>query len=153
MESLNQDIDINENFNDDAEAIKASAKSVQRAKTRDEKHVKNISTKKVSERNSIVSSVMGIKFISVLSYLIFFLPLIFCRREPYAIFHANQSVALWLVMSLMYIIVALASLNVFVLLLVIIFHVLGITFGMYNAAHNRARHFWGMAKFSLFKAK
>lgn len=106
-----------------------------------------------SHRTSIVTSVGGIKLVSVLSYLIFFLPLIFCRHEPYAIFHANQSVALWLVMSALYILAALAPVHVFFLLIIIIMHVLGIFFGMYNASHNRARHFWGAAKFNLFKPK
>ena len=106
-----------------------------------------------AHNTSIVSSVFGIKLISALSYLVFFLPLIFCRHEPYAIFHANQSVALWLFVSLLYIIVACFSLHVMFLLVVIIVHVLGIVFGIYNAANNRARHFWGMAKFNLFKAK
>ena len=112
-------------------------------------------TKKQSDSHStsIVTSVFGIKLVSVLSYLVFFLPLIFCRHEPYAIFHANQSVVLWLVVSLLYIIVACFSLHIMFLLVVIICHVLGIVFGMYNAASNRARHFWGMAKFNLFKAK
>ncbi len=113
--------------------------------------IKSKSKDNTTHNASIVTSVGGIKFVSMLSYLVFFLPLIFCRHEPYAIFHANQSLVLWLVMSLLYIIAVLASWSVFVLLVIIIFHTMGIFFGMYNALHNRARHFWGAGKFNLFK--
>jgi len=116
------------------------------------KKSRNVSVKNDKIHNtSFVTSVLGIKLVSALAYLVFFLPLIFCRHEPYAIFHANQSLALWLVMSAFYVLFALIHVHVLFMLIIVIFHVLGVFFGMYNATHNRARHFWWSAKFSLFK--
>jgi ABC-type multidrug transport system permease subunit len=116
------------------------------------KKPKNVKLKNdKAHTSSIVTSVIGIKIVSTLAYLLFFIPLIFCRHEPYAIFHANQSLVLWLIVSAFYILFALISVHVFFLLIIIICHVLGIFFGMYNASHNRARHFWGAAKFCIFK--
>ena len=102
-------------------------------------------------RASIVTSVTGIKLISALSYICFFLPLIFCRHEPYAIFHANQSLILWVTTSILYVLFWLLSINVLVLLTVMIFHILGLFFGIYNATHNRARSFFGGNKFYIFR--
>jgi uncharacterized membrane protein len=103
------------------------------------------------QKTSLVTSVLGIKLISALSYLCFFLPLIFCRHEPYAIFHANQSLILWLIVSVLYVIFWLVSINVLVLLAVMIFHILGVFFGVYNALHNRARSFFGTNKLYVFR--
>ena len=103
-------------------------------------------------KKSLVSSVYGIKLVSALSYLCFFLPLIFCRHEPYAIFHANQSLILWMTVSILYVALWLLSVNAIFLLIVMIFHILGLFFGMYNATHNRARSFFGTDKLYVFRA-
>lgn len=93
-----------------------------------------------------------IELVAALSYILFFLPLIFCRREPFALYHANQSLVFWIFMIALYLIFGfIPSVNVVALPIIIIFHVLGIFYGMYNSAHGRARPFFLIGKLTIIK--
>ena len=93
-----------------------------------------------------------IELVAALSYILFFLPLIFCRREPFALYHANQSLVFWIFMIALYLIFGfIPSVNVVALPIIIIFHVLGIFYGMYNSAHGRARPFFLIGKITIIK--
>ena len=93
-----------------------------------------------------------IELVSALSYILFFLPFIFCRREPFALYHANQSLILWILMSILYLSVGfIDEIKLIAIPIIIIFHVLGIFYGMYNSAHGRARPFWLIGKLTIIK--
>lgn len=93
-----------------------------------------------------------IELVSALSYILFFLPLIFCRREPFVLYHANQSLILWLFMAIFYLAFGfIPGVNIYALPIIILFHILGIFYGMYNSAHGRARPFWLIGKINIIK--
>ena len=94
----------------------------------------------------------AIEFVSALAYILFFLPLIFCRKEPFALYHANQALLLTILMLILYLAFAFfPSVRVIALPIVVIFHVLGIFFGVYNSAHGRARALPVIGKLELIK--
>lgn len=93
-----------------------------------------------------------IELVAALSYILFFLPFIFCRKEPFALYHANQSLVFWILMIALYLIFGfIPSVNVVALPIIVIFHVLGIFYGMYNSAHGRARPFFLIGKITIIK--
>lgn len=93
-----------------------------------------------------------IELVSALSYILFFLPLIFCRKEPFALYHANQALILWLFMAIFYLAFGfIPGINIYALPIIILFHILGIFYGMYNSAHGRARQFWLIGKIKIIK--
>ncbi len=95
-----------------------------------------------------------IELVACLSYLLFFLPLIFCKKEPFARFHANQSLLLWITMAILYLAFAfIPNVNVWAIPIIIIFHIIGIFWGMYGSAHGRAKTLPIIGKLTIIKWK
>lgn len=93
-----------------------------------------------------------IELVACLSYLLFFLPLIFCRKEPFALYHANQSLILWLFASVFYLAFGfIPNVNIIALPIIVIFHIIAIFYGMYNSAHGRARPIPLIGKITIIK--
>ncbi len=99
-----------------------------------------------------VKSKSFIKLISALSYILFFLPLIFCKKEPFALYHANQSLIFWILMVALYLIFGfIPTVNLIALPIIILFNVLGMLYGMYNSATGKAKPFFLIGKITLIK--
>lgn len=95
-----------------------------------------------------------IELVACLSYLLFFLPLIFCKKEPFARFHANQSLLLWITMAVLYLAFAfIPNVNIWAIPVIVIFHIIGIFWGMYGSAHGRAKTLPLIGKLTIIKWK
>ena len=93
-----------------------------------------------------------IELVAALSYIFFFLPFIFCKKEPFALYHANQSLVFWILMVALYLIFGfIPTVNLIALPIIILFNVLGVFYGMYNSATGRARPFFLIGKITLIK--
>lgn len=93
-----------------------------------------------------------IELVACLSYILFFLPLIFCKKEPFALFHANQSLILWIFAIVFYLAFAfIPNVNVVALPIIVIFHILGIFYGMYTSAHGKAKTLPLIGKITIIK--
>ena len=143
-------------------ASKSSAKKSSKNKGTESNRKPNLG-KKINEINNVEShpneqgvekgsNRMIIELVSALSYILFFLPLIFCRKEPFALYHANQALILTIIMLVLYLAFAFfPTVRVIALPIIVIFHVIGIFFGMYNSAHGRARAFPIVGKLEIIK--
>lgn len=101
------------------------------------KNKKAAPTVKAAEKTYSRSSII---FVSALSYLIFFLPFLVCRDEPFARFHLNQALLLWIFMGALYLIFGfIPTVNLIALPFILMFHLLGILVGINYAARGKAK--------------
>lgn len=106
---------------------------------------KSVSKNKTYSRGFIVT-------ISALGYILFFLPLIFCRKEPYARFHLNQSIVLLIFVGILYLSFAfIPNVNRIAIPLVILIHLLAILIGMSNASKGRAKIYPVIGRIKIIK--
>ena len=78
--------------------------------------------------------------VSAFSYILFFLPFIFCRNEPFAKYHLNQALVLWIFVIPLYLIFAfIPDINIYVLPVISLFHIFAIMVGISNVIRSKAR--------------
>lgn len=78
--------------------------------------------------------------VCALSYLVIFLPIFFFRKEPFALFHYNQAIVLWITIIVLMLAVAFVpAINMVAIPLVIMFHILGIIVGMNYSFRGKAK--------------
>ena len=69
-----------------------------------------------------------------------FLPIFFFRKEPFALFHYNQAIVLWITIIVLMLAVAFVpAINMVAIPLVIMFHILGIIVGMNYSFRGKAK--------------
>lgn len=128
--------------------------SVDNEKIKNDTKTENANFDKDISKTYINNSKPIIELVACLSYLLFFLPLIFCKKEPFARFHANQSLLLWITMAILYLaFVFIPNINVWVVPIIIIFHIIGIFWGMYDSAHGKAKTLPLIGKLTIIKWK
>ncbi len=87
-----------------------------------------------------VYSKSTILLVSALSYVIFFLPFLVCKNEPFARFHLNQALLLWITFVILYLaFMFIPNVNIIVLPFIIMLHLLGIIAGVNSALRGIAR--------------
>ena len=100
---------------------------------------------KLHSRNTILA-------VSALAYLIFFLPFIFCREEPFAKYHLNQALVLWIFAIALYLIFAfIPNVNIIVIPIICMFHILGIIIGISYAVRGKAKHLPLIGRITIIK--
>ena len=139
------------------ESIKKTGESagvVQENTANDTSKTTNDTFDKDVSKSYINNSKPVIELVACLSYLLFFLPLIFCKKEPFARFHANQSLLLWITMAVLYLAFAfIPNVNIWAIPVIVIFHIIGIFWGMYGSAHGRAKTLPIIGKLTIIKWK
>lgn len=139
--------------NESIKKAEEPASIVQENISNDTKTTNDTFDKDVS-KSYINNSKPVIELVACLSYLLFFLPLIFCKKEPFARFHANQSLLLWITMAVLYLAFAfIPNVNVWAIPVIVIFHIIGVFWGMYGSAHGRAKTLPLIGKFTIIKWK
>lgn len=79
-----------------------------------------------------------IKFVAAMNYLVFFVGFCACRHEPFARYHHNQALWLWIVAAVLYLGFGfIPGVNIVALPFVIMLHVMGIITGVSTALHGR----------------
>ena len=90
--------------------------------------------------------------VSALGYLFVFLPFIFCREEPYARYHLNQALVLWIFAIPLYLIFAfIPNVNIVAIPVICMFHILGIMVGFAYAVRGRAKHLPLIGRITIIK--
>lgn len=90
--------------------------------------------------------------VSALGYLLIFLPFIFCREEPFARYHLNQALVLWIFAVPLYLIFAfIPNVNIIAIPIICMFHILGIMIGFAYAVRGRAKHLPLIGRITIIK--
>ncbi len=80
-----------------------------------------------------------ILFVSAMNYLIFFLGFCVCRHEPFARFHQNQALWMWIIVTILYLSFAfIPGVNRIAIPFVIMIHILWVIAGIGTALRGRA---------------
>ncbi len=81
----------------------------------------------------------AIQFVAAMNYLIFFFGFCACRHEPYARFHQNQALWMWIIVTVLYLGFAfIPTVNVIAIPFVIMIHIIWVIAGVSTALRGRA---------------
>ncbi len=90
-------------------------------------------SEKVYDRSTIT-------LVASMAYLVPVLPFFVCKEEPYARFHHNQALLVWILAAVLYLAFAfIPNVNIVAIPVIIMFHLLAVIAGMSAAAHAKAR--------------
>lgn len=79
-----------------------------------------------------------IQFVSAMNYLVFFVGFCACRHEPFARYHHNQALWLWIIATVLYLGFGfIPNVNIVALPFVIMLHVMGVITGVSTALRGR----------------
>lgn len=82
-----------------------------------------------------------IQFVAAMNYLIFFFGFCVCRHEPFARFHHNQALWMWIIVSILYLAFAfIPTVNKIAIPFVIMLHIIWMFAGVGTALKGRAYH-------------
>ncbi len=85
------------------------------------------------------SSRSAILFVSAMNYLVFFFGFCACRNEPFARFHQNQALWMWIIITILYLSFAfIPGVNKVAIPFVIMLHILWVIAGVCSALRGRA---------------
>lgn len=80
-----------------------------------------------------------IQFVASMNYIVFFFGFLACRHEPFARYHHNQALWLWIIAAVLYLSFAfIPGINVIALPFVIMLHLMGVIAGVSTALRGRA---------------
>ena len=113
---------------------------------------KSTKTKKQKIKSGKIYTKNQILTVSALGYIIFFLPMIFCKAEPFARFHLNQSLVLWIFCTILYLAFAfIPNVNIIAIPIVILIHLLGICTGVAASIKGKANKMLVIGNIPLIK--
>jgi len=99
----------------------------------------NIQEPRQKDKKNRVYSRSFIQFVSAMNYIIFFFGFCVCRDEPFARFHHNQALLMWITVTILYLSFAfIPAVNMIAIPFVIMFHILWMFAGIASALHGRA---------------
>ena len=102
---------------------------------------------KVYTKNQIIA-------VSALGYIIFFLPFIFCKEEPFARFHHNQALGLWIICCVLYLaFVFIPNVNVVAIPIILMIHLLGMSLGVAGSLRGKANKILFLSSIPIIKVK
>ena len=82
---------------------------------------------------------VAIQFVAAMNYLIFFFGFCACRHEPFARFHQNQALWMWIIVAVLYLGFAfIPTVNAIVIPFVIMIHIMWVIAGVSTALRGRA---------------
>lgn len=100
----------------------------------------NVETIRRVNRQSKNYTKSFILFISAMAYLVPFLPFIVCWQEPFAKFHLNQALVLWIFAGTLYLVFGfIPVINLVALAIILTLHIVYIAAGISSAVRGKAK--------------